>query len=94
MPKGMGRPTTTVLPCFEAGGAERVVGRAEGEDGLVVALGGGEDGGVGRIGWRSRRRLLGSGVLVAALVRKPGLDLRGAPARCGIWNDAMTRPSR
>ena len=50
MPKGMGRPTTTVPPCFMRGGAERVVGLTEGEDGLVVALGGGQDGGVGGIG--------------------------------------------
>ena len=67
-------------PCCEAGGAEGVVDLAEREDGLVVALGGGEDGGVGRIALDLRWLVAvasACAVFVAGLIGKPGLDLRG-----------------
>ena len=59
------------MPCLMRSGTERVVGRTESQYRLVVALRGGQNGGVVGIGGGL------VGVFFCNLVGEPGLNLRG-----------------
>src|SRR6267154_2031036 len=71
--KGHGQADDHGVALLGGCSSQRVVGRAEREDGLVAALGGGQNGGVVEIGWG----LFGGfvGVFFCCLIGEPGFNL-------------------